>query len=152
LLSPEAAAVFRRATVDRAAAIEPLERAIRTWMAPGGTLCVFDLEPTLGVQLAARLSDVAHPVIVLPTWPYAEGVLPTAALLRTLLDEARTLPEQGEHANAVFVLDARRNRQTERPPKDPRADNRYTVASADLPNLRTLRERGIRRIHHLRHG
>jgi hypothetical protein len=47
----------------------------------------------------------------------------------------------------VFVLDNQRNRALpSRRPTDPRADNRYHLAAFDLPDLRTLRARGIRRI------
>jgi hypothetical protein len=124
---------------------------MRTWLEPGGALCVLDLEPMLGVQLAARLADVAHPVLVLPRWPYAEAVLATGHLKAVLLDEARRLPSGEQRlSSVVFVLDALRSAPIRRRRADRRADNRYTLAVADLPDLRTLRQRGIRRIHQVR--
>jgi hypothetical protein len=102
------------------------------------------------VHIAAALADVAHPVLVLPRWPYAEAVLPCADLLACLLAASRTLPRPApEHLPSVlFVLDAKRNTPLRnRGPGDRRADNRYHSATLDLPDLRALRARGIQRIH-----
>ncbi|HET6317855.1 MAG TPA: hypothetical protein VFG86_15485 [Chloroflexota bacterium] len=134
-------------------AVEPLARAMRTVLHRQGTLCVLDLQPTLGVQVAARVADLAHPVLVLPRWPYADAVLPTETLLATLLAEAPNLPTTTELLpNVVLVLDAERSRAIRRRRADPRADNRYPTASLELPDLKTLRARGIGRIHRLIHA
>ena len=44
------------------------------------------------------------------------------------------------------MLDAERARAVSRPRTDPRTDNRYRLAVADLPNLAALQARGIRRV------
>jgi len=118
---------------------------------PGATLCLLDLEPELGVELAAGLAHLAHPVLVLPRWPYAEAVLPVDRLLATLVDASRRLPRHPQrHDNVVFVLDNQRAQPVPaRSSTDPRADNRYHLATFDLPDLRTLRQRGIRHIQHI---
>jgi hypothetical protein len=117
---------------------------------PGGALCVLDLDPVLGVQTAAQLADRAHPVLLLPRWPYAEAILPTAELLATLLREAHHLQPRGRMPNAVFVVDGQRSTSVpERAPDDPRADNRTVLTPFELPNLATLRARGITRIHRI---
>jgi len=116
-------------------------------------VCVLDLQPTLGVQVAARLADAAHPVLVLPRWPYAEAILPTDELLAILIAEASALPSSRRLPNALFVLDSERSRAIPfREPGDHRADNRFPPASFELPDLATLRARDIRRIHHFSHA
>jgi hypothetical protein len=119
-----------------------------------GTLCLLDLEPTLGVQVAARLVRYAHPVLLLPRWPYAEALLPANELAWTVVHESRRLPRRPEGLpNVVFVLDAERARPLRnRLAHDPRADNRYQLAVFELPDLRTLRVRGITRIRRIQHG
>jgi hypothetical protein len=54
--------------------------------------------------------------------------------------------------NVAFVLDADRGRPVPRRLRtDPRADNRYTLSPADLPDLKSLRARGIQKIITLKH-
>ena len=152
LLSPELEDVPRtRPALHRLA--QPLATRIAPLVERDGTLCVLDLEPELGVQVAARLASFAHPVLVLPRWPYARAVLPVDRLLATILAEAQHLPPAPErHASVVFVVDAQRQTAIpRRPAADRRADNRYHLAAFDLPDLRTLRQRGIRRIERVAH-
>jgi hypothetical protein len=122
----------------------------------GGVACALDLEPSLGVALAAELQvrRLAHPVLMLPRWPYQEAVLPVNELLHALLRGARRIAaDSGRLSNVVFVLDGERaTLLPDRPPDDPRADNRHWLSSADLPNLATLRARGIRRVIKVAHG
>ncbi len=152
LLSPGAAAL-PRVQPHRDPRTKQLATAIRPWLERGGTLCVLDLDPVLGVAIAARVADVAHPVLVLPRWPYAEAILPTESLLAILLAESRTLPRVDRLASVLFVLDADRSRPVPRRKlSDSRADNRVAPASFELPDLKTLRARDIRRIHHVRHA
>lgn len=108
---------------------------------------LLDLAPVLGVQIAARLSErgLAHVVLVLPRWPYADAVLPTQELTRTLIDESIRLAPNVQATNAVFVVDAERLKPVTRKPAA-QADNRYRLSPADLPNLQALRTRGIRRV------
>jgi hypothetical protein len=114
----------------------------------GNTLCLIDLAPESGVQIAAQLASVAYPVLLLPRWPYARAVLPVDGLLATLLAESRRLPRTFERrSNVVFVVDGERARALPgRRAGDPRADNRHSLSAFDLPDLRTLRQRGIQRI------
>jgi hypothetical protein len=153
LLSPEVKSLPRLRPQHDARATQ-LAAAMRPWLAqPGGTLCVLDLQPTLGVQVAARLADAAHPVLVLPRWPYVEAILPAEQLLAILLAEVRTLPPPRRLPNALFVLDSERSRAIPfREPGDHRADNRFPPASFELPDLATLRARDIRRIHRFSHA
>jgi hypothetical protein len=119
-----------------------------------GTLCLLDLEPTLGVQVAARLAHIAHPVLLIPRWPYRQAVLPVEHLAWTLVNESHRLPGPAERRpNVVFVLDAERSRPLpNRPRADPRTDNRHHLSAFELPDLRTLRERGITRIQRIQNG
>jgi hypothetical protein len=115
----------------------------------GGVLVLLDLEPVLGVHVAARLNHarVANAVLVLPRWPYRQAILPVDGLLHALVTQARQLSEETQLPNVVFVCDAARARPiNNRPISDQRADNRYRLLASDLPNLAALRTRGIRRI------
>jgi hypothetical protein len=113
---------------------------------------LLDLEPTLGVRLAAEISQrrLAHVVVVLPRWPHALAVLPSEALVAALLQTATQL-NAAELTNVVFVLDAERQRSVTRPANDARIDNRYALSPNDLPNLATLRAAGIRRVMKVTH-
>jgi hypothetical protein len=113
-----------------------------------GTAVALDLEPVLGVRVAAEVSRqrLAHVVLVLPRWPHADAVLPTDALISTLMATLPRLSAAGVHSNVVFVLDGEREGSIQRPPGDQRVDNRYALAVGDLPNLATLRAAGIRRL------
>ena len=116
----------------------------------GGTAVVLDLEPIVAVEAAARLNAerIAHPVLVLPRWPYAEAILPFDRLLDALIEGARLLTRPTERLpNVVFVLDGERNTPVPgRTAVDSRADNRFRLSSADMPTLRDLRAGGIRRV------
>jgi hypothetical protein len=145
LLAPEVDDVTPRAVRP------PLARAIAAELAGslqrGGVLLVIDLEPILGVHVAALLSQwrLAHGVLLLPRWPYRQAVLPVDGLMHALLTQARRLSINDEPLpNVAFVLDAERTRSlSRRPAHDGRADNRYRLVAADLPDLANLRARGI---------
>ena len=119
-----------------------------------GVAVLLELEPALGVRVAARINArrLAHVVLVLPRWPYAEAVLPTQALLDALLAEAARLaldmdaPRDAHCESVVFVTDSERAQSVRRPITDRRADNRYRLGPADLPSLRDLLAVGVRRI------
>ena len=119
-------------------------------LSTGGTAVLVDLEPTLGVWLAAELNwrGLAHAVLVLPRWPHGEAVLPTGELTEALIATARRLGRSDHAPNVVFVLDADRNQTIARPRRasDERADNRYQLSASDLPNLSALRRAGITRL------
>jgi hypothetical protein len=134
-----------------ATAADRLAQAMLPLLEPGGALCLLDLAPELGVQTAARLADRAYPVLVLPRWPYAEAVLPVDALAAALVFEARRLPRQrAPLPNVLIVVDGERMRPLPgRPGTDRRADNRHVLGASELPNLATLRARGIQRVHRI---
>jgi hypothetical protein len=114
-----------------------------------GTLLLLDLEPVLGVNVAAQLNQwrMANAVLVLPRWPYHQAILPVDGLLGALVSLARRLSREAALPNVVFVLDAHRTRPVpHRSASDPRADNRYRLLVSDLPDLQALRARGIRRV------
>jgi hypothetical protein len=115
-----------------------------------GTLVLLDLDPVLGVQLAARLYEhsLAHAVLVLPRWPYARAVLPVDTLVDALLRHApEPSPASRRLPHVAFVVDGARATPIHgRSRRDPRADNRTHLAVHDLPDLRTLRARGIERV------
>jgi hypothetical protein len=110
-----------------------------------GTALVVDLDPLVGVALAAAASRTAHVVLVLPRWPHADAVLPCETLTATLVQKATHLSAYAG-SNVLFVLDRERNKSVSRPIADPRVDNRYELGPNDLPNLQTLRAAGIQRI------
>lgn len=115
----------------------------------GRTATVLDLDPLIGIRVAAQLYEdrLAHAVLVLPRWPYAEAVLSVEGLLATAIAESRRLAHGADLANVVFVLDADRNRPIPaRSARDRRADNRYRLGPADLPRLADLRRAGIDRV------
>jgi len=155
VLSPFVDDVIPRRTRGRRRAVQ-LAASLAETLSAGGVLCLLDLEPTLGVRIAAQLSraQLAHPVLVLPRWPYADALLASNALLHTLLEESRRLPNVDRRLdNVAVVLDAHRALLVpDRRRDDQRADNRHTLSIFDLPNLATLRARGIRRIVRLTHA
>ena len=113
-----------------------------------GTAIVIDLEPGLGVHVAARLNQLhlANAVLLLPRWPYEHALLPVDGLLHGLVSLSTRLVAE-DLPNVAFVLDAERSRvEPHRASNDERADNRYRLTVADLPNLAALRARGIRRV------
>jgi hypothetical protein len=127
---------------------EALAQEIGRELTDDGTAIVLDLDPVLGIQVAARLNarGCAHVVLVLPRWSYAQAVLPVDGLLNCLIRESKRLAPGQTRGNAVFVLDAERGNSIHRPVHDRRADNRYRISAADLPNLASLRDAGIRRV------
>jgi len=132
--------------LDKAPWIKPLptvEEALRD-----GTALILNLEPVLGVRIAAEVSRqrLAHVVLVLPRWPHADAVLPTRELIATLVGVSPRLRAAESGASVVFVLDAEREASVGRPPGDARVDNRYALSVGDLPNLATLRAAGIQRL------
>jgi hypothetical protein len=68
-------------------------------------------------------------------------------LVDALVSQARQLTTDEQLPNVVFVLDAERSQPiVRRSQRDPRADNRYRLSVADLPDLASLRKRGIRQV------
>jgi hypothetical protein len=127
-----------------------LEAALRG----GPTALVMDLEPLLGVRLAADLSHRARAnvVLVLPRWPHPRAILPTESLIAALLGGAENLKAGRVASDVVFILDGERTTSVRRTTLDARVDNRYDLAVGDLPNLEQLRAAGIQRVVKLSHA
>jgi hypothetical protein len=125
--------------------VEPIAR---TTLDGVPTALVIDLNPVLGVRLAASLSrpGTSNVVIILPRWPHALAILPTDTLISALIEESANVCQPAAAQHVIFVLDGERSRRVRRPTTDPRIDNRYDLAVADLPNLRQLQAAGIERI------
>jgi hypothetical protein len=147
LLAPEVEEVIPREEK------RPVARALAANLAGalqgGGVLVVLDLEPILGVHIAAWLNQwrVANGVLVLPRWPYRQALLPVDGLVHALVAQARRLTDEANLPNVAFVLDAERARAREkRSARDARADNRYRLLVGDLPSLADLRGHGIRQV------
>jgi hypothetical protein len=148
LLAPEAADVTPRAAARPAAERLAAGLAGALGGSNGGTAFILDLEPILGIHVAARLNElrIANAVLLLPRWPYEQAVLPVDGLLSGLLGEAPRL-QPGNLPNVAFVLDAERRRAIPgRANNDARADNRYRLMVGDLPNLKALRAHGIGKV------
>jgi hypothetical protein len=146
LLAPETAGITPvRSTKPDA---DSLAANLAGMLQSGGTAIVIDLDPVLGVHIAAQLNKLrlANAVLVLPRWPYAKAILPVDGLLHSLVSLSMQLIAE-DLPNVAFVLDAQRSRVVpHRPRDDDRADNRYRLTVADLPNLAALRARAIRRV------
>ena len=127
--------------IERFASIEPI-------LEQGGAAVVLDLQPVLGVRIAAAMShqQMAYVVLVLPRWPHCDAVLPVHELLGTLVATSRYLRQPKIQSNVLFVLDAGRQKSIQRHPAEGRVDNRYSLSAGDLPNLATLRSAGIGRV------
>ena len=125
--------------------VEPLATAA---LSGPPTALVIDLDPIVGIHLAAELSRrrLASVVLIVPRWPHADAVLPCDGLLGALLDGSRRVRDCPSAPHVVFVLDAERSKSITRPALDPRIDNRYDLAVGDLPTLRQLRCAGIERV------
>jgi hypothetical protein len=146
LVAPEAADIILRASPRPVA--DDIAARLTSSLDQSGTAIVLDVEPILGIHIAARLNQrrLANAVLLLPRWPYQHAILPVDGLLDSLVGRATGLTD-GEWTNVAFVLDAERNRALVRRTRhDERADNRYRLTAADLPNLAALRARGITRV------
>jgi hypothetical protein len=117
------------------------------------TLLLLDLEPVLGIHVAARLNraGVANVVLAMMRWPYVDAVLPVDTLLYALRSHSHGLVDRPLR-HVAFVLDADRSRPLpDRPRFDRRADNRYRLSPFELPDLTTLEAQGVTSILKLAH-
>jgi hypothetical protein len=144
LVAPHSPIAAETARPDTAPLVEALARTL----AHGHTLVALDLNPVMGVHVAAQINQrgLAHVVLLLPRWPYDDAVLPTRELTRVLVECARSVVFNQHSTNVVFVLDAQRGTAVGRPHRDARADNRYRLSPADLPNLAALRAHRVERV------
>lgn len=152
LLSPGVEALAARPpALDMLSAAQALAAELADVLQESATLIELDLEPALGVYVAARLNELqlARPVVVLPRWPYEHATLPGETLLHALLEGANRLLINRELRvdHVCLVLDAERERPIpNRSALDGRADNRYRLLPHELPDLAALRAGGIKRL------
>ena len=147
LLAPEVDEIIPRQA--RRPAARALAASLAGSLDRGGVLVLIDLEPILGVHVAALLNQwhVANGVLLLPRWPYRHAILPVDGLVHALVGQTRRLTTDAHLPNVAFVLDAERSRAVpHRSASGGRADNRYRLLAGDLPNLAALRARGIREV------
>jgi hypothetical protein len=125
-----------------------VERLAAVSLSGAPTALVIELDPVLGVRIAAALSQraLASAVLIVPRWPHLDAVLPSGEFIGALVDESRRVQRHDDAPHVAFVLDGERATSIQRPAADARIDNRYDLALGDLPTLRQLRRAGIQRI------
>jgi hypothetical protein len=150
LLAPEVEEVIPR--VVRRPAARTLAATVADGLESGGVLVLLDLEPILGVHVAALLNQwhVANGVLVLPRWPYRQAILPGRRSGHALVGQTRRLTSRTPAERRV------RPRRGTQPagaaalrPVTPRADNRYRLRSCRSARSGRPRARGIRQVRKL---
>jgi hypothetical protein len=149
-LSPEIEPIEPRppSTSTQRIAAELIDK-IQPDLTDPGTCLLVDLAPALGISIAGALyaRGLAHPLVLLPRWPYASAILDAAeplwALRQSVPPGAVNIPSR----NVCIVIDAEHQRGAAAQTRDPkRVDNRYQLTPHDFPSLSDLRARDIRRI------
>lgn len=122
---------------------------------PADTLWIVDLRGAASVTFGVTLSRapqaaLAPSVALVPTfnnWPAQNELVPAEETLAALVSMSPALPQDDALGGApVFLLDAWRMAFRSEEPDDDTYDNRYLLSPADLPDVSTLRTRGIRRV------
>ena len=122
---------------------------------PTDTLWVVDLRGAASVAFGAALANAAFArasasVTLVPTfnnWPAQNELVPAEETLAALVSMSPSPAQDGLDAGSpVFLLDAWRMAFRSEEPDDDVYDNRYFLSPADLPDVATLRARGIRRV------
>jgi len=117
---------------------------------PPDTLWVVDMHGAASVAFGVALSyDAGESVSLVPTfnnWPAENELVPAEDTLAALATMAPRLPQGDAATHPVFLLDSWRLAYRDDAPGDEIYDNRYLLAPSDLPDVPTLRARGIRRV------
>ncbi|MGO9836608.1 MAG: hypothetical protein ACLP1X_20620 [Polyangiaceae bacterium] len=117
---------------------------------PPDTLWVVDMRGAASVAFGTELSRSTGGVSLVPTfnnWPARNELVPAEETLSALASMSPDGPgEGGEATHPVFLLDAWRMAHRFDEPGDETYDNRYFLSTSDLPDVDTLRARGIRRV------
>jgi hypothetical protein len=119
---------------------------------PPDTLWVVDMRGAASVAFGAELSHSTRAggvslVPVFNNWPARGEFVPAEETLAALATMSPGLPGDGDEAGyPVFLLDAWRMAHRFEVPDDETYDNRYFLSASDLPDVDTLRARGIRRV------
>ena len=147
---------FAGASLPDPASLDDVQRAtvagrrVAATGLPPDTLWVVDMHGAASVAFGVALShDSAESVSLVPTfnnWPAENELVPAEDTLAALATMAPRLPEGDAATHPVFLLDSWRLAYRNDDPGDETYDNRYILAPSDLPDVPTLRARGIRRI------
>lgn len=126
-----------------------LTEKMHSVLTEAGTCLLVDLDPAIGISMAGALyaHGFAHPLVVLPRWPYASAILDAAEPLWALSQSVPTALVNIPSGNVCIVIDAQRQTGPPSRRRDPRrVDNRYQLTPHDFPSLSDLRARDIRRV------
>jgi hypothetical protein len=117
---------------------------------PADTLWVVDLRGAASVAFGTALSQGPSSVSLVLTfnnWPGTNELVPAEETLAALVSMAPALPPDADQAGVpIFLLDSWRMAFKDDEPGDEVYDNRYFLNPADLPDVETLRMRGVRRV------
>jgi hypothetical protein len=118
---------------------------------PPDVMFVVDLRGAASVAFGVALSRTAHqPVSLIPTfnnWPGDDELIPAEETLAALATMWPRAPDpDAALTTPVFLLDAWRLAYRYDDPGEDTYDNRYILTPADLPDVATLRARGIQRV------
>ncbi len=130
------------------------ERAAAAGLPPD-TLFIVDMRGAASIAFGTSLSSPrtsggSPSVSLVPTfnnWPAKNELVPAEETLAALVTMSPSVPEDGADGGVpVFLLDAWRMAYRSEEPDDDTYDNRYLLSPGDLPDVATLRARGIRRV------
>ncbi len=117
---------------------------------PPDTLWIVDMRGASSVAFGTAVSRYGRgSVSLVPTfndWPGENEVIPAEETLAAMVTMSPHLPEADLATHPVFLLDAWRLAYRDEEPADDAYDNRYALTPSDLPDVPTLRDRGIRRV------
>jgi hypothetical protein len=118
---------------------------------PGDTMWIVDTRGAASVAFGAALSEAAREpvslVLTFNNWPAERELIPAEEALAALVAFKPKLPGARDAATRpVFLLDSWRLAYRFDVPDDDVTDNRYVLGPTDLPDVATLRARGITRI------
>jgi hypothetical protein len=121
---------------------------------PSDTMWMVDLRGAASCAFTSRLSreasDPVAPIVTFNNWPAPEGLVPAEETLAGLVAFPPKLPPPDqaalEVAHPVVLLDSWRLAYRFDDPDDDVYDNRYMLTANDLPDVETLKARGISRV------
>jgi hypothetical protein len=120
---------------------------------PSDTMWVVDLRGAESVAFGAALSRWAYQPVSLAltfnNWPDQNEVVPAEETLAALIASEPQLPDPGTPGVPVFLLDSWRLAFASDVVMPDEHDNRYMLATGDLPDAGTLQSRGIHHVVYL---
>jgi len=147
-----------RMALPEVAELEVVQRAegaaalLASYGLPPKTMWVVDMRGAasvaFGAMLSQRSSGAVAPVPVFENRPSDREVIPAKEALAALVSMSPKLPEKGDKAWPVFLLDAWRRAYLDSD-FEGYVDNRYSLSPGALPSARVLGEQGITRVLYL---